>query len=232
MADQTNTDTGTIQDTGGTLLTSGAADSAPASDPGQGGAAPDAGQDPKGQTDPKAGEGSEPKKDEAAGDKPAPKAPEQYEFKMPEGVTMDQKQIEAFTPLAKKLDLDNAQAQELVDFYANAQKAASEQAMTAWTTQVNTWKDETKNDPEIGGKNLEASLNAGKAFLKQFGDDQVIKVLDQYGLGNNPAIVRLLAKAGKAMGEDKFHSGSTSAADEDSPEAKAHRMFPKSLGNK
>lgn len=202
MADETTTDAGTTQNTGNTLLTGGDASAVAAGEKPQTEAKPEGEKPATDQTSQEGGEaGKEPEGEKKGeGDKPAPKAPEKYEFKLPEGVSLDETTLAKFEPLARKLDLDNAAAQELVSLYTDVQRAQAE----AWMTTVKGWQEEVKSDPVMGGKNLESTINAGKAFLKEYGDSEVADLLDQYGIGNHKAIIRLFAKAGRAMGEDKF----------------------------
>jgi hypothetical protein len=106
-----------------------------------------------------------------------------------------------------------------------------EAQQTAMTEMVQGWAKETMSDPELGGQKWAETETAAKRFLSAYGNDGVTKMLDDYGLGNNPAFIRMLAKAGKAMGSDSFLTGSASAGAEESDQAKASRMFPKTLGN-
>lgn len=220
MADPT-TDPGTNPNTGAdpatSLLT---ADPKPA-DPGT-----EPKVDPTPQTDPK---GADPA---AKGGDPDPKAvepkvgaPEKYEFTAPEGITLDKAALEAFEPVARELNLTQEQAQKLVNLQAGMVQKQAE----AWQETTKGWTEATKADKEIGGANLTASLNAGKAFLKAYGNEGLVKLLDDYGLGNHPEVIRAFAKAGKAMAEDKFHNGNGSSGDPDTLEARARRMFPNSL---
>src|SRR5262245_60440079 len=48
-----------------------------------------------------------------------PGAPEKYEFKAPEGVTLDTGLVNDFTPLAKELGMSQDAAQKVVDLYAS-----------------------------------------------------------------------------------------------------------------
>lgn len=222
---------GTTQNTGteapaegATLLTGGTPAGAP--DPGAG-SPPASGAAPTGQTDPKAGEGEAPKGEETpkAEEAPKPKAPEKYEFKVADGTPLDPKAVEAFEPLARKLDLSQEDAQELVDFQLGLVKAQND----AWVATTKAWENEVKADPVLGGKNLDSTLATSKAALKKFGDPTLVELLDKYGLGNHPGFIRFTHNVGKAMAEDDFKTGSGSASEEDTLTARAQRMFPNSL---
>lgn len=179
------------------------------------------------------GQGDKTAADEAEGKKPedakADGAPETYEFKAPDGMELDAALVEAVTPVLKDLNLTNEQAQKLVDFYADHEKARAESQVEAWKTQLATWRDEVKADPEIGGKNYEASVRAAQTVIARFGDDQLKKDLATYRIGNMPSLIRLLAKAGRGMAEDKFHgAGAASGVDNTAPELRFYpSMAPK-----
>lgn len=158
-------------------------------------------------------------------------APEKYEFKFPEGVNVDTKALEAFEPLARKLDLPQDKAQSLIDLYAQMRQSEVQQQQEAMSTMVAEWGKQTMADPELGGPKWEETKVSAKRFLSEYGNPGIERMLDEYGLGNNPDFIRMLAKAGKAMGSDTFIAGSTGAAGEDSEAARASRMFPKTLGS-
>lgn len=181
----------------------------PASDntpPADGGKADDGKGDGQGDADTKP--------DGEQGDKgePTPKAPEAYDFKAPEGVeSLDAKLVETFTPLAKKLDLTNEQAQELVNLAPQIQQRMAEQQAEAWGKQLEAWVGEVKADKDIGGDNLPATMAAAQKVMQQFGTPELKAALEQTGMGNHPELVRLFAKVGKAMGEDSFVAGGKSS---------------------
>lgn len=154
-------------------------------------------------------------------DEPAP--PPSYEaFKVPEEVPLDEGRVSEFTGILAELELDGKAdhavvqqvGQKMVDFHINELKRQAEsvvsqiqtQQLEAWETQLNTWKDQTVNHPEIGGPRLQATIEAANQFIKTHGgtadqQKEIRSVLNTSGLGNHPVIVELFAKAGKAMSE-------------------------------
>lgn len=133
-------------------------------------------------------------------DEPAkPDEPIKYEpFKLPDGMTVNEAKLGEFTEIAAAARIPQDVAQKLVDLYSSELKAISEGPMRAWTDLQNTWRDAVKNDPEIGGKNLDKNLAATKIGLKNLlGEDagKFFEALNITGAGNNPDIVRGLFKA-------------------------------------
>lgn len=89
-------------------------------------------------------------------------------------------------------------AQKFVDLYTAELKQLTEAPMRAWTELQNKWQDEVRNDPVIGGANLDKNLAATKAGLNNLlGEDakSFFDALNLTGAGNNPAILRGLMKA-------------------------------------
>ena len=150
------------------------------------------------------GQSGEKKPEEAAGEKkPAegakPDEPIKYEaFKLPEGVTLDEAKLAAFTKLAGDAKIPQEAAQSILDMYTSEIKQAVEAPYRAWTDLQTQWRDEVINDPVFGGANLEKNLAATKAGMNALlGEDakSFFEALNITGAGNNPAIVRGLIKA-------------------------------------
>lgn len=150
-----------------------------------------------------------------------PKAvvPETYEFKAPEGTTLDQAVMDKFTPLFKEAGLTQELAQKLVDEYASMQKAQVE----AWGKQQSDWATEFKADKEFGGDNAEASLRSANAAWTKFATKEEIEAVHRFGLGNFPPMVKILSRVGRLMAEDGFHQGGSA---QDAPKDAAKQMFP------
>ena len=148
-----------------------------------------------------------PKSDEPTKTEAKPGVPEKYEFKAPEGMTLDEGAVKAFEPLAKELGLTQESAQKLVDLYAT-QKAADAKALAdSWTKQQQTWNGELAADKEFGGAAFNTSKNQANAVLQKFSTPDEIKAIEAMGLGSFPPFVKALARMGKAMGEDSFVKG-------------------------
>lgn len=164
---------------------------------------------------------------DAAAPTDAPVAPV-YEFVAPEGVTYDTALLEKVTPFLAKANVPAEVAQEMVSTYAahvaEQTAAALQAADEAFASQVKGWADETRADPEIGGANLKASIAASQRVLAQFGDASTQTLLNQSGLGNHPAMVKLLAKIGAAITEDTTIRGASGGAP--APTSAVDKLYP------
>lgn len=155
----------------------------------------------------------EAKPGEKPGEKPAG-APEKYEdFKLPEDVTLAPEAKEEFTKVAKELNLTQEGAQKLMDLAAKHTQGVVQGFATRMTETRTEWVKTIKADPEYGGAKLTETIELGKRALKEFGDPEVNVLMETFGIGDNPSFIRMMAKIGRAMSEDKFIDGKSSGVD-------------------
>lgn len=145
-------------------------------------------------------------------------------LKAPEGFEeVDSAALEAFVPLANEMKLSAEQAQKFVDLYGDKVKSLQESQEATWKSTLDGWKDEAMKDTDIGGVKLTDSITAAKTTINTFGNQKVMDILNQSGLGNNVEVIRMLAKIGKAIREDKFVANKAS---DSQPKTHAQIMFP------
>lgn len=157
-------------------------------------------------------------------------APEQYgDFTMPDGVEVDKAKLEAISPVFKELNLSQEGAQKLVDFYAKTVAETQNANAEAWKATRETWKVAAKADKEIGGEQYDAQVGLAKKGLAHFGTPELADYLDTYGGGDNPEVIRFLARVGSIVTEDtvKFGKVATPAATSDPAAAMFPSMAPK-----
>lgn len=138
-------------------------------------------------------------------------APEKYEFKLPEGMKLDDAQSTEFSAVAKELNLTQEQAQKLVDLQAKYVEGQNKSHSENWTKTVDGWAQEARNDPEYGGAKFNESIALARTAVDKFGDKALKEALSLTGAGNHPALVRFMVKVGKAVSEDTVHKGSPPA---------------------
>ena len=175
-----------------------------------------------GEAAPETKDGEASSQTETKDEKPAPAAPEKYELKMPEGITLDEAAWAEFEPLAREANLTNEAAQKVVDLKIKLDQIQATKMQEAWTNQQSEWMAAIKTDPELGGQQFDATRVAAQSVLAKYGTPDLNKFLEVTGFTNNPEVVRVFARIGKAMAEDKFTSVG-GAADTRTP---AQRMFP------
>lgn len=131
-------------------------------------------------------------------------APEKYEFTAPEGTTLDDATVNAYSEVAKELNLPQDKAQAIISKMApiiqQQQRAAFEQAHAGWV-------ESSQTDKEFGGDKLNESLATAKKALDTFGSPELKTILNESGLGNHPEVIRAFLHVGKAISEDGFVGG-------------------------
>jgi hypothetical protein len=142
-------------------------------------------------------------KDEAKGEgdkKDDAVEPIAFEFKLPEGVELDQAGADEFKAIVSDAKLTKSEmAQKLADLVVNREQARLE----SHTRLVTEWADAVKADKEIGGDKLAENLAvASKAVA--LGGPELKELLNSSGLGNHPAVVRWALAIGKALSEDRL----------------------------
>ncbi len=152
----------------------------------------------------------------AEGAKPAEAgAPEKYEFKAPEGVTLDPGALGEFETFAKEKNLSQDMAQSLLDRHVAEIKKQTEGIYNSWFETQKGWQAEIIADKNIGGDKLPASKAAiGRVlnFLGPVEGKAFREALDFTGAGNNPAVFRGLVKLAERFSEGTSVKGNPTTA--------------------
>lgn len=139
-------------------------------------------------------------------------APEKYaNFVVPQGVTLDAEKLGKFTDMAKELNLSQANAQRLVDLAAEHTESVLKSQADQWSKIREGWVKELKEDTEFGGQKFDETIVRAKRCMSKFGDPEFSKMLESTGYGDNPSLIRLLARIDKAIGEDTTETGKPAA---------------------
>ena len=159
---------------------------------------------------------------QGAGETETPEVPDEYAFTMPEGMEMDNALAEAIGPIFKDLGLSQDQATQLVDAYAKNIQSSQAASDAAFNKQMEDWKAELKNDPDIGGDDFDKNVGIAIQAIDKFGSPELRNVLDTTGLGNNPEVIKFLHKVGSLTVEDQPGSGNRAAAETSAEQ----RLYP------
>lgn len=168
-------------------------------------------------------EGSKPEGDQKPADekKEQPEgAPESYEdFKAPEGLKYDGQVMDAFKEVAKETNLSQTQAQHLLDKVA---PVLAQRQMAQIAEVSKQWAERSQADKE-----LSADWNRSMADIARVRDrfaknedgsvDPDIQEFMSTPIGNHPGLLKLLARAGRAIGEGSFPRGSEAGDGKVSP---------------
>lgn len=141
-------------------------------------------------------------------------APGEYaEFKVPEGVSIDQELGTEFKGLAKDLKLPQAEAQKLVDLGTKLNAKFNEALTKQVLEQQTKWTEELKSDKELGGTQLPEKLATAQAGLRAFDPSgKLDKLLTETGLSNNVDVIRAFYNAGLTVKNDTIITGDAGAS--------------------
>lgn len=131
-------------------------------------------------------------------------APENYEFKAPEGKELDGKFVEVYSEVAKELNLSQDKAQKLIDKLSPVIESRQMERIEAVR---NEWAESSKADKEFGGDKLNENLSVAKQALDKFGTPELKSLINQTGIGNHPELIRFFYRAGKSLTEDTYVGG-------------------------
>lgn len=127
--------------------------------------------------------------------------PEEYEFKLGEGLSISDELKARFTKIAKEAKLSQAQASALLDMHSETML----DLIKAGENQASEW------EAECGKQGLLAKEKLGYAVeaINVFGGDEAKKVLIETGAANHPAVMRMLQTIGELIHEDTNKEGAT-----------------------
>lgn len=157
-------------------------------------------------------------------------APEAYsDFVEPEGIKFVPAVTEAYKTLAKDFNLSQEQAQGLMDRYAaEIMPKIAETQMAEWNRNIQERQTAIRSDKEIGGDNLALTNSTVNRVVNTYLNAEEAKSLSEYfgTFGDHPAVIKLLTRVGKSIGEDKIITAD-SKGDTERTEADRHKaMYP------
>jgi len=151
-------------------------------------------------------------------------APDNYEnFIVPNGADVDEASLSAFASDAKELNLNQTQAQALLEKQLSVQKDQAEALVAQKAEQKRVWVDELTKDAEYGGSKLKETVERANRSLRTFDTTgNVVKLLKETGQSNNPDIIKLFSNIDARLGEKTLVEG---AVIPDSDKSDAQKMF-------
>lgn len=143
-------------------------------------------------------------------------------FTLPEGSVADPELQTSFASLAKKLQLNQKGAQELVNYKTELDQAQ----IKAWGNHLTELRQKAQADPVIGGAKYNESVSLGRQVIAKFGGAdggaELRAVMKNYGVGAHPAMIRFMAAIGRAVGETPTGGNAGSGGSVEKP---LHELF-------
>ncbi len=139
-----------------------------------------------------------------------PNAPEPFELTAPEGYPINEAGLKGLNDLCKSAKLTKEQGEAVLAHMAGNYAAFTEQQQA----QGKAWIEEFKADKDFGGDKFDVSVAEAQKALATFDEGGTVsKMLQETGYGNNPAVLKIFARVGRALGEDKLPGMSGGAED-------------------
>lgn len=129
-------------------------------------------------------------------------ATEYSEFALPEGVVLNETAMTEAVTYFKENGLSQEQAQGAVDLHTKLLQEHTQQQTDAFNQQVADWQDQAKNDKEFGGDKFDENIKVAQSAVNKFGTPELKQLLEDYGVGNHPEIIRFMVKVGNLTKED------------------------------
>lgn len=122
-----------------------------------------------------------------------------YALTLPDDMAIDTAMLEALSPAMKEAGITGKQANTLAAAMAKQRMGEVE----AWGKTVTCWQASAKADAEIGGANWDTSVANATKVVNSYGTPELKQYLNETGAGNHPEVIRIMAKVGALIGEDK-----------------------------
>lgn len=176
---------------------------------------------------PAAGEAKpeEPAKPETSEDKKPEADAFQFDaLKLPEGIEIPDEAKAGFTGLVNEYKIPAEAAQKLMDLYASQAKGSADAAVTAWKTMNDQWQSQIKTD--LGDKFEPTLQSIGKLVNDpELTDPGFKEAMNLTGAGNNPAVIKTLAKWAARMTEGGYVAGAPASRGPSRPASLGEALY-------
>jgi len=81
-------------------------------------------------------------------------------------------------------------------------QAQQQGQIDAFSQQLEDWETASKSDQEFGGDKFDESAAIARSAIDAYGTPELKTLMNDYGIGNHPEIVRFMYKVGKTLKPD------------------------------
>lgn len=130
-----------------------------------------------------------------------PEKPEEYGYKLPEGLTedkLDKARVDLWRKEMHEAGIPKAAAERLLNKYLAEEHGSLQAQLAARDKEIEGFELKTR---EMFGDKFEEKLNLARWAAKEFGNEELMGILEQSGLGSHPSVVAMLAKIGESLSE-------------------------------
>ena len=128
-----------------------------------------------------------------------------YTLTAPEGYPISEGALKGLNEVCKNANLNEEQANAVMAYMKGNYTSAMASQQEAMQAQAKTWIGEFQADKDFGGDKFNASVADAQRALATFDEGGTVsKMLHETGYGNNPEVLRIFARVGRALGEDQL----------------------------
>lgn len=151
--------------------------------------------------------------------------PDAYELTAPEDFPLPAENLADFTAKARELGLTKAQAEGMLAWHKEFHTSVTGALQQQEARTLEGWAKEMRADRDFGGSRWKATVADARKALDAFDTDGSLRALlrdSQYQ--HNPAVIRVVARVGRALGEHAFVGQNGEGKGRDIP--LEERMYP------
>lgn len=128
-----------------------------------------------------------------------------YELTAPADFPLPEANLKSFSEACHKLGLSREQAEGMLHWHRDFHTAVSGEAQAAEARVLDGWQKEMQADRDFGGAHMKATVAEARKALAAFDPDGSLRnLLRESNYQYNPAVIRAIARIGRAMGEHDF----------------------------
>ncbi len=124
------------------------------------------------------------------------------DIKAPEGMELDQAVLNDAVSVFQKHGIPKEAAQELTNLYAKNVQDSVQKQVESFNQLKQDWLTQAKSDKDIGGDKFDETVATAKEALSKFGTPELTELLNEFGVGNHPEVIRVFARVGALTKED------------------------------
>lgn len=127
---------------------------------------------------------------------------EEYDLDLFEGSSLTEEDLNEIAAEASRLNLNKEDAEKLLKIKDAAFKKAISQKEQEYSSKIEKARKEIENDPDFIGDKKDQSFASISRAVKQFGDSELIALLNTPEVGNSLVIAKFLKRIGDAIAPD------------------------------
>lgn len=137
---------------------------------------------------------------------------EEYELNLFEGSNLTEEDLNEIAAEASRLNLSKEDAEKLLQLKDSAFKKAIALKEQEYNAKIQEARKKIESDPDFVGDKKEQSFASISRAVQQFGDQELVELLNTPEVGNNLVIAKFLKRIGDAIAPDNLPGKGVAAA--------------------